>query len=245
MSTGGAYYESRGPGYSAYTPAATFAGRYDFFPGMYTGDYRPSRFATSNGYYATAPSSYSPIFMTSLNYPGIYGSYANGLAVATSVNVAPAFQTVRENWPSDNPVGAPYFPLQRSLAEVPFKDRVELRTRVESLSRPALIDVFLPAEATLAFQGVSTSQTGAAREFQSPPLEPGRTYTYDVRATWKSDDGQEVTRNRRLTVRAGEHLEVDFNKGLMPRADEPENERPTLRTQPLPLMRERRPAPRE
>ena len=222
MSTGRDYYESRGPGYSAYSPAAVFSGRYDFFPGKYTGYYLPSRFATSNGFYATAPTGETPIMMTSLNYPGIYGSYATGLATGTTVNVAPGFQTVLENRPSDNPVGAPYAPLQRPLAEVPYKDRVELRTR--------------PTELT-------TDETGPSRQFQSPPLDPGRAYTYDVRASWRAGDGQEVTRNRRLTVRAGDHLELDFNRGLMPPA-EPESERPTLRTRPLP-PRERAPAPRQ
>jgi uncharacterized protein (TIGR03000 family) len=90
---------------------------------------------------------------------------------------------------------------------------------------------------------VPTDETGPSRQFQSPPLEPGRTYSYDVRATWRTEDGQEVARNRRLTVRAGDHLELDFNRGLMPPA-EPESERPMLRTQPLPL-RERSPAPRQ
>ena len=245
MSTGGSYYVSRGPGYSAYTPAAVFSGRYDFFPGKYTGYYLPSRFATSNGFYATAPTGETPIMMTSLNYPGIYGSYATGLATGTTVNVATRFQTVPENRPSDNPVGAPYAPLERPLAEVPYKDRVELRTRPTELTtgQAALIDVFLPASATLAFQGVPTDETGPSRQFQSPPLDPGRSYTYDVRATWRAEGGQEVTRNRRLTVRAGDHLELDFNRGLLPPA-EPENERPMLRTQPMPL-RERSPAPRQ
>ena len=245
MSTGGSYYVSRGPGYSAYTPAAAFAGRYDFYPGMYTGDYRPARFATSNGYYATSPSGYPPIFLTSLHYPGIYGSYATGLGVGTTVNVATRFQTTRDNPPSDNTVGAPYAPLQRPLAEVPLKEVTELRARAAPPSRTVLIDVFLPAEARLWFQGEPTSETGAVRQFESPPLEPGQAYTYDVRATWKDDDGREVVQSRRLTVRAGDHLEVDLNRGAMPRADQPENERPTLRTQPPPLLRDVRPAPRE
>jgi uncharacterized protein (TIGR03000 family) len=241
MSTGRSYYEGRGPGYSVYTPAATFAGRYDFYPGMYTGDYRPARFATSNGYYATSPSAYPPVFLTSLNYPGIYGSYTNGIGTAATVNVAPQFQTTLSNPPSDNTVGAPYVPLQRPLAEVPLKAVTEVTTRPVPASRTALIDVFLPADATLSFQDEPTTETGPVREFQSPPLEPGRTYTYDIRASWRGGDGQQVARKQRVTVRAGDHVDVDFNRAVMPRADEPENERPMLRTQPLPLLREGKP----
>src|SRR5262249_8557502 len=106
MSVGRPYYESLGPGFNYYYPDPSLASRYGFYPGMYTGVARPSRFATSEGYWATIPSGYSPIFMTSLNYPGIYGSYAFGLT-ATAYNVAPAFQTRPDNLPSDNPVAAP------------------------------------------------------------------------------------------------------------------------------------------
>lgn len=180
------------------------------------GTYAPSRFATGNGYYSPRAAGYSPIFLTSINYPGIYGSYTYGPSAMT-YNVTPTFQT------------RPETPVERPLEEV--------------LARPALIDVYLPADATLSFQGVRMSETGSAREFQSPPLEPGRSYTYDVRATWKGEDGREVVRSRRLTVRAGDHLEVDLNRALMPRAEE--DQRPTLRTQPLPLLRDARPVPRD
>jgi uncharacterized protein (TIGR03000 family) len=240
MTIGRSYYESSGPGYTVYYPAASFAGRYNFYPGKYTGYAIPSRFATSDGYYATSPSGYSPIFMTSLNYPGIYGSYAYGPGAATA-NVVTAFQTTRDNAPSDNPVGTPYAPLQRPLAEVPLKTVTE-PTRAELRPARALIDVRLPAEATLSFQGVTMTESGSVREFQSPTLLPGRTYTYDVVATWKDDEGREVVQTRRLTVRAGDHLDVDLSRGVLPEADQPESERPTLRTRPL---RDVRPAPRE
>jgi uncharacterized protein (TIGR03000 family) len=243
MTAGYSYYESRGPGYSSYVPSATFAGRYDFYPGKYTGYPIASRFATSNGAYATSPSAYPPIFMTSLNYPGIYGSYAYG-PVAATANVATAYQTTRDNAPSDNPVGAPYTSQLRPLAEVPLKGVTE-PTPAELRSRPALIDVFLPAEARLSFQGVTMTEGGSVREFKSPPLLPGRSYTYDVRATWKDDDGREVVKSRRLTVRAGDHLELDLNRSVLPPADQPENERPALRTQPPPRLRDVRPAPRD
>jgi uncharacterized protein (TIGR03000 family) len=243
MTLGRPYYESRGPGYSAYVPSATFAGRYDFYPGKYTGYPIVSRFATTNGYYATLPSGYSPIMFTSLNYPEVYGAYILGPGV--SVNVAPPIQTRPDNPPSDNPVGAPYLPLSRPLAEVPEKGVTQLNTVALTSGRPALIDVFLPEKATLSFQGVAMDEEGAVRAFQSPPLVPGRTYTYDVRASWRGDDGREVVRNRKVTVRAGDHLEVDLNRSVMPRAEEPENQQPMLRTRPAPMTREPQRAPQQ
>jgi uncharacterized protein (TIGR03000 family) len=243
MTAGRSYTESYGPGYTVYTPSATFAATYNFYPGKYTGLYLPSRFASTTGYYATMSSGYTPTLFTSLNYPEVYGSYI--LGAGPLVNVAPSMQTRPDNPPSDNPVGAPYTPLSRPLAEVPLYHEVALTTaRLEPPARPALIDVTVPADAALSFQGKTmTEETGALRQYQSPPLSPGRTYTYDVRATWKDDNGREVSRTRHLTVRAGDHLSVDLTGGTMPRArDVEEVPQPELRTQPL---RDLRRVPRE
>jgi uncharacterized protein (TIGR03000 family) len=243
MTVGRSYFESHGPGYSLYIPSATFAGRYDFTPGKYTGVYAPTRFASSTGYYATLASGYPPIMMTSLNYPGIYGAYALGPGAATW-NVAPSYQTVPDNRPSDNPVGAPYTPQERPLMDVPLKGRVQLRSLPDLGARPALIDVFLPPQATLTFQGLATTEQGGIRVFQSPPLEAGRTYSYDIRATWRTDDGRDVARNKRLTVSAGDHATVDFNRAGPSAFGELENQRPTLRSQPPPMLRDLRPEPK-
>jgi uncharacterized protein (TIGR03000 family) len=77
---------------------------------------------------------------------------------------------------------------------------------------------------------------GSVREFESPPLVPGRTYTYEVHARWVGANCREVVRNRTLTVRAGDRLEVDLNAAPA-QCTGGEEERPTLRTQPLPLQR--------
>ncbi len=240
MTAGRPYYESRGPGYSYYVPSATFAGRYDYYPGRFSGYPIVSGFATTTGYYSTMPSAYPPTLLTSLNYPEVYGSYVLGPGVM--VNVAPRFQTRPDNPPSDNPVGAPYSPLARPLYEVPQKGVTSLSTVSLTAGRPALIDVFLPENATLSFQDTPTKEEGAVRTFQSPPLTPGRTYTYNLRARWRGEDGRDVVRTRRLTVHSGDHLEVDLNPATaMQRAEEPEPERPTLRTQPLPMRNAPRP----
>jgi uncharacterized protein (TIGR03000 family) len=251
LSVGRSYYESQGPGYSGYYSSAELATRYAFYPGKYTGVSYPERFATTNGYYATRPSGYSPILFTSLNYPEVYGSYTLGLGGSGSVS--PVIQTLPDNPPSANPVGAPYAPLTNPLAlsEVPKKREVELTTTVpttaELSTRPtgqaALIDVVVPADATLSFQGVTMSEPGTLRQFQSPLLQPNRSYTYDIQASWKTSDGQQVVRSRQLTVHAGDHLNVDLSRDTLPPPSEPDYERPMLRTQPLKPRATTRPAP--
>ncbi len=73
----------------------------------------------------------------------------------------------------------------------------------------AEVAVRLPDDAELWFQGVRMGQPGGRRLFTTPPLVPGREYTYDVLARWRHD-GRAISRTGRLTVRAGDALLVDF-----------------------------------
>jgi len=75
---------------------------------------------------------------------------------------------------------------------------------------PAKIQVRLPTEdAKVWFQGQPTTRKGKVREFESPALESGAAYTYQVRASWMSD-GEEVTRTRTISVIPGRRATVDF-----------------------------------
>jgi uncharacterized protein (TIGR03000 family) len=75
----------------------------------------------------------------------------------------------------------------------------------------AVITVVVPADAQVWFGNSATSQTGTVRNFQSPPLNPGRRYVYEVRAKWR-EDGQEVTKARQVDVWAGARVTVDFTQ---------------------------------
>src|SRR5262249_20261317 len=90
----------------------------------------------------------------------------------------------------------------------------------------AQVVVRLPADATLYFEGIPMELTGPERSFVSPPLTPGRNYQYDVRAVWNDDQGHEVVQDRKVPVRAGGRVTVDFRT---PPAS------PTLRTRQLPV----------
>ena len=67
----------------------------------------------------------------------------------------------------------------------------------------------MPADAEVWFDGEKTKQTGALRQFVSPPLAPGRSYSYAVRVRW-TKDGQPVEEERRISVRAGAWSRFDF-----------------------------------
>jgi uncharacterized protein (TIGR03000 family) len=73
----------------------------------------------------------------------------------------------------------------------------------------AVIDVNVPAGAEVWFDGEKTTQTGGTRAFRSPPLQPGTTYLYLVRAKWK-DDGRDVDQMQTLPVHSGERVRITF-----------------------------------
>jgi uncharacterized protein (TIGR03000 family) len=68
---------------------------------------------------------------------------------------------------------------------------------------PASLIVHLPADARLTIDGDPTRSTSGARWFVSPPLEPGKTFHYNLRAEVVRD-GKRLTETRRVAVRAGQ-----------------------------------------
>lgn len=75
-------------------------------------------------------------------------------------------------------------------------------------SNRALVNVRVPADATVWFDDAKTRQTGEFRQFMSPPLEAGN-YQYQVRAHW-TQDGKAVDQTRTVTVQPGRQATVDF-----------------------------------
>jgi uncharacterized protein (TIGR03000 family) len=78
-----------------------------------------------------------------------------------------------------------------------------------STAATARITVRVPPDAQIWFENTATRQTGALREFESPALTPGMSYTYDIRAQWR-ERGREVTQSRHISVQAGGRVMVDF-----------------------------------
>jgi len=67
----------------------------------------------------------------------------------------------------------------------------------------------VPPDAALWVDGVATQQSGADRDFVSPPLTPGQTFTYELKARWMQD-GQPVEKTLKVDVRANETSRADF-----------------------------------
>ena len=73
------------------------------------------------------------------------------------------------------------------------------------------IRMAVPSGARVWFDGEATSQTGADREFVSPPLTPGREYTYRIRVQW-DENGKAVESTRAVAVHAGDRINLVFGR---------------------------------
>jgi uncharacterized protein (TIGR03000 family) len=101
-----------------------------------------------------------------------------------------------------------------SVARLSFADMplVEERRAVQKTGAPstARITVRLPADAELNVHGVRCPLTSDSRSFDSPALEPGKKYFYTLRADVVRD-GRQVSETRRVVLRAGDQITVNFN----------------------------------
>jgi uncharacterized protein (TIGR03000 family) len=184
-------------------------------PGVGTYYYSPSAFEV----YSPVIETPSGIFMTTINYPGLYGAYFASVP-AVAYNTRPSasnFYTVGETTVLP-PRTVTITPTLRAVPELP-----------PTAENTAKLNVLLPSEAALYVQGVRMDRTGSFREFVSPPLVPGEVYTYNLHAVWK-ENGKDVARDELVRVRPGERTDVDLTRGTPRELPEPS----TLRTRPLP-----------
>jgi uncharacterized protein (TIGR03000 family) len=83
-------------------------------------------------------------------------------------------------------------------------------TAVVTANATVRMRVSLPtADAQLWIQDQLTQQRGLERVFESPNLEPGKSYTYSLRASWM-ENGKEVVRKLDIDVRSGQVTPVQF-----------------------------------
>jgi uncharacterized protein (TIGR03000 family) len=80
-------------------------------------------------------------------------------------------------------------------------------------STQATLYVRVPAEAELFCDNMKLQLTGVDRQFLSPPLPPGRTFSYTLRAVWTGRDGRPVEVTRVVQVGAGKAGRIDFLEG--------------------------------
>jgi uncharacterized protein (TIGR03000 family) len=85
------------------------------------------------------------------------------------------------------------------------------RRGVPADARPGLVTFKVPPDAEVWIERWKTNKSGRERSFRLGPLRPGVVYSYRVRVRWK-EGGQRVERRRRVDLRAGERVTVDFTR---------------------------------
>jgi len=174
-----------------------------------------------NGYPPRMYSSFAtgalPTYMTSINYPWMYGAYGYYYAPGRfTYGATPARGTMAET------LYGSYLPSENGL----YYDRVVPDTAITPVVRTADIDIRVPADAELRFDGTLTAETGELRRFITPALIAGKAYRYDISVTW-NEDGRPIRRDRQVTFQAGDRLLVDLT-----RPPSGEERTSTLRSEP-------------
>lgn len=76
----------------------------------------------------------------------------------------------------------------------------------------AHLQLQVPENAEVWFQGVRTTQTGRLREFNSAPLTPGMSYSYKISVRYTDAKGTPVNDTRDIQVRANDWFSIDFTQ---------------------------------
>jgi uncharacterized protein (TIGR03000 family) len=80
----------------------------------------------------------------------------------------------------------------------------------------AHLQLIVPQDAEIVFNGETTTQTGPTREFVSPPLTPDKSYDYTIIVRYPDANGKTVTDRRVIHVRANDWYRVDFTRPAPP-----------------------------
>ena len=79
----------------------------------------------------------------------------------------------------------------------------------ETADNTAHLRILVPADAKLWVGGMQTEKQGSERDFNSPALTPGKSYTYEVKARWMQA-GEPVEKTRKVKVMANQTTTVEF-----------------------------------
>jgi uncharacterized protein (TIGR03000 family) len=103
----------------------------------------------------------------------------------------------------DEPDGARILAYGHAVSAIAFS---QTRPTITSAIRAIVPD----DDAELLFENEVTKATGTIRDFETPPLEPGREYQYTFSVKWAPNNYTTITRTRTISFTAGESITVDL-----------------------------------
>jgi uncharacterized protein (TIGR03000 family) len=211
LSTGNYPYYGGGWSMGTYRPGlgSYYSGGY-YPSGYYSGGYSPYAYGTgSYGWpsaFYTAPGAYNTGNYTTAGYTPSYFGSGYDPSYTYSPTTFPG-----QTYATTTGTGGYYPGMARGTGYYPGISNTQSFYPANTDSRTATINVQVPADAELWFEGEKTNQTGPNRLFRSPALEAGQNYSYDVKARWM-ENGKPVEQTRIVRVRAGEMSQVNFTE---------------------------------
>jgi uncharacterized protein (TIGR03000 family) len=85
----------------------------------------------------------------------------------------------------------------------------------------AHLQLVVPENAEVLFDGGKTDKTGPVREFVSPKLTPGKLFNYTITVRYTDAGGQPITDKRIIEVRANDWFRIDFTRPAPPEPPAP------------------------
>lgn len=148
--------------------------------------------------------------------PGVFGAsdddrrFFRNPPPANAVFVGLGWHGYRTPSPRRVPLSVNVHPAADALPSVSV---IEAAPAVTPAGAPCLrLSVRVPDDLADVWIGnTETRQKGPERLFESPPLENGKSYRYEVVAKW-TDNGQMRTESRTVLGKAGQTVAVDFSR---------------------------------
>lgn len=134
-------------------------------------------------------------------YGGGYGLYRPYYGGTTIVNPTTIVMTP----PATPPLGGPGGTAAPPVAQTPPPP-----------DNAAHLQLMVPQNAEVLFNGDTTTQMGTVREFVSPPLTPDKSFDYTITVRYIDANGKSNTDRRVIHVRANDWFRVDFTRPAPP-----------------------------
>jgi len=185
--TGSPYYSN----YGYYYPGYSYSSGY-YYPQYYSGYYYPSYSSYYYPSYSYSVPAYSSYYYSTPTYSYSTPAYSYS---------TPAYSTQSYYYGPGTTYVTPSTTTSSYQAPMPAPQD----------GNTAHIAVHVPAEnATVWIAGQRMSQAGTDRNFVTPPLTAGRTYSYEIRAQWTTASGQVANQTRTVSFQPGQTVNVDF-----------------------------------
>jgi uncharacterized protein (TIGR03000 family) len=126
-------------------------------------------------------------------------SYYGGSSASYGRGYSPAYYQYSPAYTASGPVTSSRSYSYGAAETSPVNSRVTLNFTV-------------PANAKIWIENSPTGRAGRQRHFVSPPIQPGRDYSYDIQVKWE-ESGREVSQKRHITVHAGDVVNLTFPVG--------------------------------